>query len=142
MLTHILCQSTQSYTRQIVDGKPRVLRIVHWEHPRTTPLDFIILESLRNRLQAHTLGHLVQHDLDEDTATRRSVFFGQLDALHDGPVDRVGGEEMTKEAGDITETVGFVAMDGVVVVGERLLEALVPDAVQLAEALSNETVEC
>ena len=81
MLTHILCQSTQSYTRQIVDGKPRVLRIVHWEHPRTTPLDFIILESLRNRLQAHTLGHLVQHDLDEDTATRSGIIFGQLDAF-------------------------------------------------------------
>lgn len=48
---------------------------------------------------------------------------------------------MTKETTDISEFVGLVSMDSFVVFPERLLEAVGPDSVQLAESFSDKTVK-
>ena len=141
MLTHLFCDSTKPNTCEVVDGKSGVLRVVQGEHTTASPLDFIVLEALHHNLQTHGFSHLVEHDLDEDTATRRRVLFSQFDAFHDAPRDRIGGEKVSEEASDIPETVCFVAVDSQVVVCESTLKAFVPNAVQLAETLANEAVE-
>ena len=59
-----------------------------------------------------------------------------------GPGNRVGSEQMTKEPGNITKTVGFVSVNGEVVVLESLLKGFIPDSVELAKTFSDETIEC
>ena len=49
---------------------------------------------------------------------------------------------MPEEPRDIPKTICFVPVDGLVVLAERLLEAIEPNAIQSAEALSDEPVEC
>ena len=49
---------------------------------------------------------------------------------------------MPEEACDVAQPVRLIAMDGSVVVTERLFEALVPNPVEFAESLADKTVEC
>ena len=69
MLSHLLCQNAQPDTRHVIDSKPRIFRIIKRKQPPAAPPNFIILEPLRDPLQAHALHHLSQHHLDEDTTT-------------------------------------------------------------------------
>lgn len=69
MLTHVFRRDSQPDTGQVVDSKSSILRIIHREHPTAASLDFVVLETLCHCLQAHCLGHLAQHNFDENTAT-------------------------------------------------------------------------
>lgn len=55
------------------------------------------------------------------------------------PANGVSREKMAEELGYNTKAVGFVSVNGVVVLCERLLEKLLPHAVDLAESLTDET---
>lgn len=48
---------------------------------------------------------------------------------------------MAKEAANITELVGFISMNGVIILLERFLERIGPNSVKLAESLADETVK-
>ena len=102
MFTHIFRRSTKTDTREVVDCETCILGIVHGEHTTAAPSDFVVLKALRNRLQAHGLRHFVEHDLDEDTATRSSVVLSKLYALHSCPGDRVTADKVAKETSDIS----------------------------------------
>lgn len=141
MLTHIFSDRAKTNTGEVVYGESSILRIIHGEHATTTPADFFVPEPLRDSFQAHSFAHLVEHDLDEDTATGSGVVLSQLDTLQHSPRDRVCAEEMAEEAGDVPQTVRLVSMNGGVVFGECTFEAFVPNSVQLAETFANETIE-
>lgn len=141
MLTHLLGDGTQVDGSEVVDRETSVLRVVHREHTAARHPDFGVLEAFCNRLEAHALRNLVEHDLDEYTGTGRRVVFGQLDAVEYVPGDRVRGDEMTEETRNIPQPVRLVSVDCLVVLAERLFEAVEPDAVDSAETLSNQTIE-
>jgi hypothetical protein len=46
-----------------------------------------------------------------------------------------------EELGDVAQLVVFVAVDGLVVLGEGLLEQVAPEAVDFGKTLANETEE-
>ena len=48
---------------------------------------------------------------------------------------------MSEESSDVTKTVGFVSVNGEVVVLESLFKRFVPDPVEFAETFSDESVE-
>lgn len=64
-----------------------------------------------------------------------------MNDVKDSPGDAVRGEKVTKESTDVTQFIGLVSMDCVVVPLERLLEVFSPNPVQFAEPFANETVE-
>jgi hypothetical protein len=61
--------------------------------------------------------------------------------MKDSPGNTIGCEEMTKESTDISELVGLVSMDRVVVFLECFLEVFRPDSIEFTESFSDETVE-
>lgn len=141
MFSHFLRESTQPDTRHVIDRKPRILGVFQREHTRATPPNLRVLESLCDPLQAHTLRHLIQHDLDEDTTTRSCFVFREFNTLHHRPRNRVSGEEMTEKPSYIPKSVGLVSMNGGVVKPEGALETIVPDSVELAESFADETIK-
>jgi hypothetical protein len=48
---------------------------------------------------------------------------------------------VSKQSTDVSQLVGFVSMDRFVIVSKRLLERIGPHAVELAESLSDQSVE-
>ena len=142
VLAHLLRDRSKPNTREIIDRESCILRVIQREHsPRQHP-NLRIRKPLFDSRQSHRLHNLRKHDLHKDTARTRRGFFGDLDGFEYGPGDGVVREEMSEETRDVSQTVGFVAVDRVVVVVEGLLEAFVPDAVELAETLGDEAVEC
>ena len=57
------------------------------------------------------------------------------------PSKGVGGEHVSEETSNVSETIGFVSMDSFVVIHKRLLKQLCPEAVDFCEALSDKTVK-
>jgi hypothetical protein len=84
---------------------------------------------------------ILNQNLDEDTAGTGCVFLVEANDMENMPANRVRGQEMSKELGDDAKTVRFVPMDRLVVLGEHVLKQILPQSVELAKALSNETKE-
>jgi hypothetical protein len=141
ILSHTLRNNAQPNAREIVNGKPRIFRNIHREHPFTGLRHFRILKSLSKRLQPHTFHHLPHHYLDENpTATCRIVLV-DFYTLKDCPGDRVRCEEVTKESSNIPETIGLITMDRGIVVAKCRFKTVRPYAVKLGETFANEAVE-
>lgn len=61
--------------------------------------------------------------------------------MEDSPGDGIRRKQVTEEATNVSELVGLVSMDGFVVLLERLLVALCPDAVEFAETFTDQAEE-
>jgi hypothetical protein len=48
---------------------------------------------------------------------------------------------MAKKPSDVSKAVGFIAVDGVIVLGKRLFELICPKSVYAGEALANQAIE-
>lgn len=118
VLSHFFRDNTQPNTSKVVDRKPSVLRHIHWEHSRTTPLHLWIFEPLREHLQSHAFHHLLHENFDEDTTARSGVVFIDFDALKGHPRNGVRAKQMSKKAGDVAQPIGFIPMNGGVVICE------------------------
>lgn len=57
------------------------------------------------------------------------------------PTNSVSAKHMAKEASDIPQTVGLVAMNGFIVFGEGGFEEVTPEAIDLRKSLTDQTVE-
>jgi hypothetical protein len=57
------------------------------------------------------------------------------------PGNTIGCEEVTKESTNVSELVGLVSMDGIIVLLECFLEVFRPDSVEFTESFSDQTVE-
>lgn len=126
-----------------VDGEPRVPGVVQWEHP--IPIGLLlsrISEPFCHLLQSQDLLDLLQNDLQEDTATTGRIVLVQLDHFKDGPAYGIGGQLVSEETANVSETVGLVSMDGIVIGLEGLFETFSPGRIRLVtESLSHQTVE-
>jgi hypothetical protein len=71
---------------------------------------------------AESFGKILEEDLDEDTAAAGCFFFVEMDYGEDVPAYGVGAEHVAEEAGDVSETICFVAVDCIIVFGERCFE--------------------
>lgn len=138
---HILRDFTHPDGRKVIDGKPRILGIVHRKQPRECRSKIRDAEPLDDFGVAHLLNHFRHHDLDKDTRGRGRFVLVHMDDVEDRPGDSVRCDQVAEEPTDITELVGFVSMDGLVVLCESFLEGFCPDPVELAEAFTDETVK-
>ena len=141
MFSHILRDRAKTDGGEVVDRETSVLGVVQGEHATARHPDLGILEALCDGLETHALRDLVEQDLDEDTGTRGCFLLSELDAVEDVPRDGIRRDEVSEEPRDVPETVRFVSVDGLVVLTERLLEAIEPNTVQPAKAFSDEPVE-
>lgn len=65
----------------------------------------------------------------------------QMNDRHDMPSNSIGAYEMTEKACNVSQSVCFVSMDSVIILGEGLLEKLGPKAVDLGKPLPNKAIE-
>lgn len=126
---------------EVVDGKSRVLRVVHGKETSESRGEIRDSESLGNLGETHLLDHLLHHDLDEDTGRRRCLVLVEVDRVQNGPGDGVGRQKVTEEPADIPQLVRLITMNRVKVFGKRFLEIVGPNTIQLAETLANQAVE-
>jgi hypothetical protein len=141
MLPHLLRDRTQPDGRKVVDREPRVLRVVDREHVLVRALHGRLPEPRRQLLDSQLLRHLLQEDLDKDSARTRRLLLVHVNDVEDAPGDAVRREEVAEEAADVPEPVRLVSVNGLVVVGKSELEGFAPDPVDLAEALADKAVE-
>jgi hypothetical protein len=92
-------------------------------------------------LHAHGLGEILKKNLDEDTTAGGGFLFIQMNDRQYVPSDGVGANEMTKKARNVSQSVSFVSMNGVIIFGKRILEKLGPETIDLGETLPNETIK-
>lgn len=57
------------------------------------------------------------------------------------PAESVGREHVSKKFGNVADFVGFVAMNGIIILAEGVFEEVGPHAVDLGESLADEAVE-
>lgn len=79
----------------------------------------------------------MHENFDEDTTARSGVVFIDFDAFKGHPRNGVRAKQMSKKAGDVAQPIGFIPMNGSVVISERVFEAVCPYSVQFAESFSN-----
>lgn len=118
----------------IVDGEQAVEGIAK-------VLGVVAAEAGRELGHTKSLGHLLEKDFDKDTAGTGSLVLVEVDGRQHVPANGIAGEKVAKEAGNVAQLVGLVAMDGVVVLGKGLLEHGGPATIQLGKALTDETKE-
>ena len=141
MLTHFLRDSTQTNAREVVDRETSILGIVHREHTLTGPFNFRVFEALRDRLQTHGLHHLAKHNLDEDTTTARRFVFVHFDDTEHLPGNRIRRQHVSEKSCNISQPVGLVSMNCVVIVPKCLLKGISPNTIQFAEPFPDEAIE-
>jgi len=61
--------------------------------------------------------------------------------MKDSPGNSIRCEKVAKESTNVSELVGLVSMDRVVVLLESFLEVFRPDSVEFTESFSDQTVE-
>ncbi len=89
VFTHLLSDNTKADTREVIDSEMSILGVIRYEDSATAPLHLVILEQLCKILQAYYVHHLVKHDLDEDTATRRGIIFHSSEMNDTAKVEEV-----------------------------------------------------
>jgi hypothetical protein len=57
------------------------------------------------------------------------------------PSDSIGANKVTKKASNVPKSVGFVSMNGIVILRELLFEEIRPKAIDLRKSLPNETIK-
>jgi hypothetical protein len=83
----------------------------------------------------------LKQDLDEDTAARGGFLFVEMDYREHMPAKSICRQQMSEKASDVSKAIRLVAMDGVVVIGEGLLEEICPQAIKLSESFAYEAEE-
>jgi hypothetical protein len=122
MFTHLLCERTHTNTGKVVDGESGVARVVQWEEPVKAGSKDRIGQAFFELGDSHMLGEILEQNLDENTAARGGFFFIQVNQRKHMPTNCIVTEDVAKEASNVAQSVRFVAMDGLVVFGERLLK--------------------
>lgn len=89
MLPHLLRDGSEANTGEEVDREARVLGVVHREDVAEVVAQTGVGEPLGELLEAHSLRHLLEKDLDKDTRGRCRVVFVHLDCVEDEPGNRV-----------------------------------------------------
>jgi hypothetical protein len=118
-----------------------VARVLCREHAfEAGPQDFIS-EACLQAGNTQVLGEVLEQDLNEDAAAGRGFLFVEVNHRQDMPTKGIVAEQMSKEPRDVAETICFVAVNGVVVLGKRLLEQIGPQSIDLGESLTDQSVE-
>jgi hypothetical protein len=91
--------------------------------------------------QAKILCEVLEEDFDEDTATGGRLLLIHMDHRQNVPANGVVAEHMSKEPCNVPQAVRLIAVDSVVVFGERGLKQVRPEPVNLGKPLSNQTIK-
>lgn len=118
MLAHVLGQHAHANAGEIIDREPGVSRVFRREKALEARTQNLISEAGLQTGQAKILCQILEQDLDENSATGRGLLFIDMDNRQDMPSDGVIAEHVPEEPGDVAQTICFIAVDGVVVLGE------------------------
>lgn len=83
-------------------------------------------QMLSELLDTHRLGQLLEQNLDEDTRARSGVFLGENDTRKDLPSNGIRCEDVGKELCNVSELVGFISVNCIVICSECLLVEFLP----------------
>jgi hypothetical protein len=78
MLSHLLRQRTHTNTCEVVDGESDVARIVLGEETLKVLAHHVVAQPRLEFGHTHLFHHVLEQNLDEDTATRCSLFLVQM----------------------------------------------------------------
>lgn len=87
------------------------------------------------------LRKILKKDFNKDTTAGSRLLLVQMDNGENVPPDSIGAQHMAEEASNVTQAVRLVAMNGIVILGERGLEEITPETVELCKPLSDQTIE-
>lgn len=141
MLAHVLGDSSHTNRGEVVDAEAGIARVVFGEEANICFLEIGVLEALNKFLHAHDFSKILEQNLDEDTGGRCGFVLVEMDAGENMPAEGVRGEHVSEELGNVTDLVGFVAMNGVIILPEGVLEEVGPHAVDFGEALAYQAIE-
>lgn len=91
--------------------------------------------------QAHVLSKILEQNLDENTAAGGGFLLVEMDHRKDMPADGIIADHVSKETSDIAQAICLVAVNRVVVFSKGSLKQVRPQAINLCESLSNQSVE-
>ena len=80
-------------------------------------------------------------DLDEDAGRRSSFLLVEVDVVQNVPTNGITRNQMSKELSNDAQSVGFVPVDGFVLLRKHILEQFSPEPVQFAETFTYKSVE-
>jgi hypothetical protein len=125
----------------IVDGKPQIVHVLHWKQTFEVLLQFLLLELLGKVFNAQILPDVLEEDLQEHSGSSCSGIGSESDGLKDAPVDDLAMEEVAEEVGEVSDLVGLLVEDVVVVAEEGPLEEFLEFVVVDAETLGEQAEE-
>lgn len=62
-----------------------------------------------------------------------------MDDREDMPSESIGAQEMTEKPGNISEAIGFIAMNRIVICGEGFLEQVGPKSIELCKSFTDKS---
>lgn len=141
MLAHVLRQHTHTNTGEVVDREASVSRVLCGEQTlEAGPQDLVSETGLQTR-KSEVLCEILEQNLDKDTAARSGLLFIHMDYGQNMPANGVIAEHMSEESCNVPQAIRLIAVNSIVVIGERGLEQVSPEAVNLGKPLSNQTIE-
>lgn len=141
MLAHVFRQHTHANTGEVVDRETGVARVLCREQTlEAGPQDLVSETGLQAR-KTKVLGEVLEQNFDEDTAAGRGLLFIHMDHGQNVPANGVIAEHVSEEPCNIPQAICLVAVDGVVVRGERGLKQVRPETVNLGKPFSDQAVE-
>lgn len=122
MLAHVFRQHTHTNTGEVVDRETGVTRVFCREQTlEAGPQDLVSETGLQAR-KTEVLGEVLEQNLDEDTATGRGLLLIHMDHRQNVPANGVIAEHVPEEPRNVSQAIRLVAMNSVVVLGERGLK--------------------
>jgi hypothetical protein len=141
MLSHLLGKRAQANARKVINGEPDVSGIVLGKDALEVWTQRLIGHSSLELGKPKFFDNALEQNLDKDATARRGFILVEVYRGHAMPAEGVDAKHVAKELGNVAQLVVFVAMYGVIVLGEGLLEQIAPEAVNLGKTLSNEAKE-
>ena len=141
MLTHSLGEYTHSNTGKVIDGESSVPGVVSRKDTAKAGRENVILHAFLKFRKSKCFSQVLEQDFDENTAARGGFIFIQMNYRKNVPSDCISTQQMSKETCDVSQSVGLVSVNCVVVLSKGLFEQVSPQTIQFCESFPNEAKE-
>lgn len=118
----MFCEFSQSNGGVVVDGESKIVGIVDGEQPFVILSILLLLELFGKIVNTHVLGDFLEEDFEEHSCCGCCGVWGEADGLEHLPIDGLTAEQMAEQSGEISNFVGFLLEDVIIVVEESLKE--------------------
>jgi hypothetical protein len=120
--THLFCEFSQSDGGVIVDGESQIIGVVDGEQSFIILSVLFLLELFGKIVNTHVLGDFLEEYFEEHSCCGCCRIWSETDGLEHLPINSLTAEQVAEQPGEISNFVGFLLEDIVVVVEESLKE--------------------